>query len=573
MKLTLVGIAKSLSLAALIFMLLGCGLIPKHVSLPSELLPGNKNFSPAYYYFTASRIQFKQGQLDRAIILLQKAIQVDPDTVFLQLELAMLLISQKDQEGALRVVEGILAKDPGDVEALMLLGRIYQSLERLDDAKKAYERVILADPKQENTYVLLGKIYGDSGELDKALRVYERLIDHFPESYLGHFFIGKIFVEQGKIQAAEEKFKRTIQLAPGLEEPQFELLKLYDQQGREDKKLAVYADVLAEDPQNVEILMELALFYAKGGKQEESTVTLKDLGRRSLTDPTIIPKIAQKYLEKENYDAAIIILESMMQGGAQSSDLNYLIGLAKDGKGDKSAAIGYLQNVQPGSRFFENAVTHVAFLYQEQGRIDEAIAFLKKIISQVTPTADLLYYLGSFYEEIEYYSESEAAFLQGLQIAPENVRIHFRLGVMYDKKGNREGAIREMKTVIQLDPEHTNALNFLGYTYADMGVLLDEAEQFVLKALETQPDDGYIIDSLGWVYYKKGLFDRAVSVLEKAVSLVPDDPTILEHMADAYLKIDGKEKALEFYRRSLDRKEKDKENIEEKIRALTEKEN
>ena len=103
--------------------------------------------------------------------------------------------------------------------------------------------------------------------------------------------------------------------------------------------------------------------------------------------------------------------------------------MAKDGKGDKSAAIDYLRNVKPDSRFFENAIAHVAFLYQELGRIHEAIEFIKTVISQVAPTADLLFYLGSFYEEIENYSESEAAFLQGLQIAPENVRIHFRLGV------------------------------------------------------------------------------------------------------------------------------------------------
>lgn len=511
--------------------------------------------------------------MDRAIVLLQNAIEVDPDTVFLRLELALLLVSQKDQEGASRVVEEILSRDSGNVDALMLLGRIYQSAERLDEAKNAYERVIEADPEQEDIYVLLGKIYMDSGELDKSLRVYERLVDHFPESYLGHFFIGKILADQGKRDAAEEKFKRTIQLAPGLEEPQFELLKLYDQQGRDDKKLAVYEDVLARDPQNVEIRMELALFYAGGGKPENAIGILKELGHRSLTDRTIIPKIAEKYLEKENYDSAIVILEGMLQGVPQSSDLNYLIGLAKDGKGDKSAAIDSLRNVKPDSRFFENAVAHAAFLYQELGRIPEAIEFLKAIISQVAPTADLLYYLGSFHEEIENYSESEAAFLHGLQIAPENVRIHFRLGVAYDKRGNRQGAIEEMKTVIQLDPKHANALNYLGYTYAEMGIELDEAERLVLKALETQPDDGYIIDSLGWVYYKKGLYDRAVAVLEKAVSLVPDDPTILEHMADAYLKIDAREKALDFYRRSLSKKEKDREIIEEKIRALTEKEN
>ena len=79
----------------------------------------------------------------------------------------MLLVSQKDQEGALRVVEEMIAKDSGNVDALMLQGRIYQSLDRLQDAKKAYERVIAADPKQGNTYVLLGKI---SAATSKVLR-------------------------------------------------------------------------------------------------------------------------------------------------------------------------------------------------------------------------------------------------------------------------------------------------------------------------------------------------------------------------------------------------------------------
>jgi tetratricopeptide (TPR) repeat protein len=573
MKLIFVGIAKWILPVALIFMLLGCGWISARMGSASVLSSEKTYSGPAYYQFMASRMQLKQGQLDRAIILLQKAIEADPDTVFLRFELALLLISQKDYNGALHVVEDILERNSRDVDAIMLQGRIYQSLERPDEAKKAYERVIAVDPKQENTYVLLGKIYMDAGESDNALRVYERLVDHFPESYLGHFFIGKIFAGQGKISDAEAEFKKTIQLAPGLEEPQFELLKLYDQQGREDKKLSVYEDVLAKDPQNIEMLMELSLFYVNTGKPEESKVILKQLGRRSLTDRTIIPIIAQKYLEKENYTAAMIILDGMLQGVPESSDLSYLMGLVMDGKGDKSAAISYLQNVKPDSRFFEGAITHAAFLYQELGRIHEAIAFLKNIISQVTPTADLLFYLGSFYEEVENYSESETAFLQGLKIAPENIRILFRLGVLYDKKGNREAAIREMKTVIQLEPNHTNALNYLGYTYADMGISLDEAEQLVLKALETQPDDGYIIDSLGWVYYKKGLHDRAVSALEKAVSIVPDDPTILEHLGDAYLKINAKEKALECYRSALKKKEKETDVLEEKIRALTEKEN
>jgi len=125
-----------------------------------------------------------------------------------------------------------------------------------------------------------------------------------------------------------------------------------------------------------------------------------------------------------------------------------------------------------------------------------------------------------------------------------------------------------MKTVIRLDPEHANALNYLGYTYAELGQNLDEAESLIKTALKQKPDDGYITDSLGWVYFKKGLFSQAVKLLETAVSLEPDDPTILEHLGDAYLKLDEKEKALQLYKRSLLNKENDKAALEKKIQAL-----
>src|SRR5207247_1682915 len=78
------------------------------------------------------------------------------------------------------------------------------------------------------------------------------------------------------------------------------------------------------------------------------------------------------------------------------------------------------------------------------------------------------------------------------------------------------------------------ALNYLGYTYAEMGVRLDEAEKLIRRALEIEPDDGFYVDSLGWVYYQRGDYRRAVEHLERAVELAGDDPTVAEHLGDAY---------------------------------------
>ena len=126
-----------------------------------------------------------------------------------------------------------------------------------------------------------------------------------------------------------------------------------------------------------------------------------------------------------------------------------------------------------------------------------------------------------------------------------------------------------MKAVISLDPQNANALNYLGYTYAELGENLDEAERLIKEALQQKPDDGYITDSLGFVYFKKGLFNEALKYFERALSLVPDNSTILEHLGDAYLKIGDNEEALNCYKRSLSKKEKDKADLEKKIWELT----
>ena len=84
-----------------------------------------------------------------------------------------------------------------------------------------------------------------------------------------------------------------------------------------------------------------------------------------------------------------------------------------------------------------------------------------------------------------------------------------------------------------------------------------------------KPNDGYIPDSLGWVYYKKGEFEKALEYLQKAIEIVPDDPIMLEHVGDAYLMLDDKTNALKFYKKSLENKEKDKEELEKKIRELS----
>ena len=139
-----------------------------------------------YYYFTEAQIQRKQGHLDKAIVLLQKAVEIDSESIYLQRELATVYLQNKEDEKALELLENLLKKHPDDVRALILYGGIKQV--RKDDkaAAEAYEKVIKLDPQQERVYPMLGNLYLDAGKLERARAVFTQLIENFPSSYAGH---------------------------------------------------------------------------------------------------------------------------------------------------------------------------------------------------------------------------------------------------------------------------------------------------------------------------------------------------------------------------------------------------
>ncbi|MEK7773610.1 MAG: tetratricopeptide repeat protein, partial [Deltaproteobacteria bacterium] len=164
---------------------------------------------------------------------------------------------------------------------------------------------------------------------------------------------------------------------------------------------------------------------------------------------------------------------------------------------------------------------------------------------------DLLKLLVSVYREAKKYADGISVMEKAIKISPKDPELYFQLGVLYDDSRMEDKVVEAMYKVLDIDAGHANALNYIGYTYAERGIKLDEAERLVKKALEIKPDSGHIMDSLGWVYYKRGEFGKAVVELEKATRLLPEDPIVMEHLGDAYLKNNSGHKALASYESAI----------------------
>jgi tetratricopeptide (TPR) repeat protein len=331
-------------------------------------------------------------------------------------------------------------------------------------------------------------------------------------------------------------------------------------------------DILADEPKNIRATIELGYFYDRINMKSDAAKLYIELGKRSKDEVAVVIRLFNQYLDKNQFDATIAIAEGALKGAPHNSDLHHIAGLAYTGIENNEKALVHFNQVSEGTRFYKDSVVHTSYIYQQNNQTDKAVAYLKNIIDKNPDNAEFMLFLGTLYEEIEEYDKAEKVLKKGISIDNKNVKLHFRLGVVYDKWEKKDACINSMKRVIEIDPKHANALNYLGYTYAELGKNLDEAETLVLEALKFKPNDGYITDSLGWVYYKKGLFKKAIAILEKAVSLVPDDPTMLEHLGDAHFKLNNKTDALKFYKLSLENKkekEKSKETLEMKIKNLT----
>ncbi|MBL6432409.1 MAG: tetratricopeptide repeat protein, partial [Alphaproteobacteria bacterium] len=121
---------------------------------------------------------------------------------------------------------------------------------------------------------------------------------------------------------------------------------------------------------------------------------------------------------------------------------------------------------------------------------------------------------------------------------PKHWALFYYRGICRERLKDWGPAEADFRQSLALSPDQPLVLNYLGYSLVDRGLKLSEALDMIRKAVELRPRDGYIVDSLGWAYYKLGRYEEAVVELEKAVALRPEDPIINDHLGDAYWKVD-----------------------------------
>lgn len=239
-------------------------------------------------------------------------------------------------------------------------------------------------------------------------------------------------------------------------------------------------------------------------------------------------------------DLALVFLRLGHYLDPNADVIGLAAGLLLDSEGQHDAANEIYDAVGSSSPMKPTAVVRIAQNLDAMGDRAEALRRLRNIVATRPGDLDAVSVLGDLLRYDEQYEDAAEAYTKALEItggeAPADWRFYYVRGIANERAKHWPQAEADFLKALELNPDQPSVLNYLGYSWIDMDMNLDEALGMIEKAVEAQPQDGYVVDSLGWAFYKLGRIDEAVETLERAVMLRPNDAEINDHLGDAYWK-------------------------------------
>lgn len=555
---------------------------PKSLTPSPEIFSGTtqgSNLDPLYmrtqadYNFAMGESFSLEGNHQKAIEAFKVTLTYDPNSLAVLLRLSGEYMKTGLLTEALDITLAAAEKNPKNVDIKLILGGIYASMRIFPKAVAEYEAALKLKPELTDVLLYLGALYSESKDYEKAVKFFETLAKRtdYPAKHLAYYYVGRVRSEQkeGKYQKmAEQALKKSIEIKPDFVEATLSLGSLFMKQNQDEKALKIYSLFQTKFGPNQRVADILSQLYIEREMFDEAYEQFEILEAQTDNSLSIKLKMALILIEKKIYDKAVAKLEEVLREAPESDKVRFYLGAIYEETKQDEKAITQFSKIPSGSQYYGEASTHTAYLLKGLGRLNEAIIFIEKAILNKKDNPQMVAMYASLLDEKGDTKKATTVLENGVVDFPENAQIRFYYGTLQDRVGSKAQVVESMKKVIELDPNHVQALNYLAFTWADVGTQLEEAEKLVRRAVELEPKDGYILDTLGWILYKRGKIGQSIGFLEAAHRFQPTVGVIAEHLGDAYYKQAMIEKAQKMYQKALEN-ETDRKKIEQIKEKLT----
>ncbi len=528
----------------------------------------------ADYHFTMAESYSLQDDSAKAVENYKLALVYDQDSPQIRYRLALEYVKLGLVTEAMTQCQESLKSNPQHKDSALLLGGLMSAMHMYDQALELYQKTLANYPDDLETSLFIGALYAEQGKFQKSIAHFKKMVRNpkikdksQPWYYLGRVYSSKPNPEYAN---AESAFVTSLKMDPEAIDVVMALGAVYETLKQEGKLKRLYSNFQEEHGAHHVIAERLAQIYLNEDKMDEAIEQLKVVEAYDTRNLNISLKIALIMIEQKKYQPAITKLESILQRSPDSEKVRFYLGALYEEVKDYRAAIQQFETIKFGSSYYEDSVMHASYLHKLMGNMDRAISSVKEGLKHKKDSPKFWILHASLLDEENKVAEAQTVLLNAVKLFPEDIQIHFQLGSVYDRLGEKDKTVVHMQKVLGLDANHVQALNYLAYVYADGTRNLKEAEQLVRKALKLQPGDGFILDTLGWVLFKQDKVAEAIKTLERAHKKEKEEAIIAEHLGDAYFRHKLPRKAKQMYEKAaeLEKDKNNKEKIQSKIMSI-----
>jgi tetratricopeptide (TPR) repeat protein len=468
-----------------------------------------------------------------AEVYYREALRVDPRNPDLLERAFAAALSNGDEASASSLGERLLGRDPNNN-----LARLAMAVRDIEQGQFASARAHLAGAdamrvRDVTAALLTAWCYAGQSDLRRALDALDRIRDPsvfaFRDYHAGLIagLLGNAAEAQRRLKSAYDDDKNSLRFADAY-------ARLLSEQGDLAGATKVYEDfstIIPHHPLIQRALADLktnqALDPVVHNAKEGAAEALYGLGSAGSRQGDELPALVYLRLSlylRPSSDLTAVTLASLFEQLKQSDQAIAAYGL-----------------VPSSSPLKMGADIQIALELDGMGKTDEAMRRLTDIVAERPHDVEGLSALAELQRSAKKYAEAAATYDRAIAAVGipqrDNWTLFYFRGICYERSKQWSKAEADFKKALELSPDQPLVLNYLGYSWVDQGLNLEEAFKMLRKAVELRPSDGYVVDSLGWAHYKLGQYGEAADTLEKAINLKPADPILNDHLGDAYWRV------------------------------------
>lgn len=517
---------------------------------PEQIYKGEMT-ADLMYAIMLAEVAVKRGNFDVAVDAYVYASEFTGDKE-IAARATRLAIYAKRYQDALKTARIWEKAETENQELKHVLALLYLRNGDLDTSQRYIEAIFSQSKSPKQVFEQLSKVLAGEENRSAVLELMVRLVKQYPKLPEAHLAYARLALVADQYQPALNSLERAAALRPNWWRVYELRSRIHVQQGQWQKAETALKKAIKLRPKDLQLGLRYARMLFQQGKYDEAKEQFSHILKLRPNDPDVLFPLGLLNMQQQRFSEAEQQFRQLVSMGQRVDDASYYLGLIAERDKRLDEARHWYRNVRSGEHVYAAVRRFTLLKMQEQG-LEATLEYLHQLsFESSSDKMRLLQLEAEVLTTAKEYERAFAVYTKALDSYPDAIDLLYARSILAERLKKPEVMERDLRHILKLDPDSADAMNALGYSWADQGVHLAEAHRLIQRAHELKPDSGPILDSLGWVLYRLGKLKEAEVYLQRAYNMLRDGE-VAAHLGEVYWELGEQDKARKLWNEAIKR--------------------